>query len=185
MAPQAVPLEKRIRMSLLLDTYGELLTEKQQRFLRFYYEEDYSFGEIAREYSVTRQAIFDSVKHGEASLENYERVLGIVGRMDGAGEAEPGAGRSGGAETAGRIERCAAELTELAEAVAASSVDGDTTWITRTLRQVIDELGGIREIAAASAAAARGGNHRSLPGEPAGTRVRTGTVLGGDGPEVD
>jgi predicted DNA-binding protein YlxM (UPF0122 family) len=46
--------------------------------LHHYFEEDLSFGEIAREYSVSRQAIFDSVKHGEDSLETFERALKLV-----------------------------------------------------------------------------------------------------------
>lgn len=78
MASQTVPADKRYRISLLLDAYSELLTEKQRTFLRHYFEEDLSFGEIAKEYGVSRQAIFDSVKHGEESLENFERVLKLV-----------------------------------------------------------------------------------------------------------
>ena len=78
-ASQVVPPEKRFRVSLLLDAYGDLLTDKQHRFLRHYYEEDLSFGEIATEYGVSRQAIFDSVKHGEEALERFEQVLGLVG----------------------------------------------------------------------------------------------------------
>lgn len=78
-ASQVVPPEKRFRLSLLLDAYGELLTEKQRKFLGHYYEEDLSFGEIATEYGVSRQAIFDSVKHGEEALERFEQVLGLVG----------------------------------------------------------------------------------------------------------
>jgi len=77
-ASQIVPAAKRYRVSLLLDAYGELLTEKQRTFLHHYFEEDLSFGEIAREYSVSRQAIFDSVKHGEDSLETFERALKLV-----------------------------------------------------------------------------------------------------------
>lgn len=78
MASQVVSADKRYRISLLLDAYGELLTLKQRTFLRHYYEEDLSFGEIAREYGVSRQAIFDSVKHGEESLENFEKVMKLV-----------------------------------------------------------------------------------------------------------
>jgi uncharacterized protein len=77
-ASQIVPVAKRFRLSLLLDAYGELLTDKQQTFLRHYFEEDLSFGEIAREYSVSRQAIFDAVKHGEEALEHFESVLHLV-----------------------------------------------------------------------------------------------------------
>lgn len=78
MASQTVPAAKRYRISLLLDAYGELLTDKQRTFLRHYFEEDLSFGEIAKNYGVSRQAIFDSVKHGEESLENFEQVLKLV-----------------------------------------------------------------------------------------------------------
>ena len=77
-ASQVVSAEKRFRMSLLLDAYGELLTEKQRAFMKRYFEDDLSFGEIAREHGVSRQAIFDSVKHGEESLERLERVLSLV-----------------------------------------------------------------------------------------------------------
>lgn len=78
MASQVVSPAKRYRMSLLLDAYGDLLTEKQRNFLRLYYEEDLSFGEIARDYGVSRQAIFDSVKHGEEALERFEQALRLV-----------------------------------------------------------------------------------------------------------
>ncbi len=78
MGSQVVTAEKRYRMSLLLDVYGELLTEKQRDFMRRYYEQDLSFGEIARECGVSRQAIFDAVKHGEESLERLERVLRLI-----------------------------------------------------------------------------------------------------------
>ena len=80
MASQVVPAAKRFRMSLLLDAYGVLLTEKQRSFLRQYFEEDLSFGEIAREHNVSRQAIYDSVKHGEEALERYEEALRLVER---------------------------------------------------------------------------------------------------------
>lgn len=70
--------EKRLRMSLLLDAYGELLTDKQRQFMHLYYEEDLSFGEIAAEFDVSRQAIYDSVKHGEDALEGFERALRLV-----------------------------------------------------------------------------------------------------------
>jgi hypothetical protein len=77
-ASQVVSAAKRLRISYLLDAYGELLTEKQRTFLKHYYEEDLSFGEIAQEYNVSRQAIFDSVRHGEQTLEHFEKVLRLV-----------------------------------------------------------------------------------------------------------
>lgn len=111
MAPQVVTAEKRYRISLLLDAYGGLLTEKQRTFLKRYYEEDYSFGEIARDFSVSRQAIHDAVKHGEAALESYERELQLVR----AGLRRPRAGENGGPASngAGPV-KAAQRLTRLA-----------------------------------------------------------------------
>jgi predicted DNA-binding protein YlxM (UPF0122 family) len=69
-------LHKMVRIGHLLELYGPLLTDHQQRFLRLHYNEDFSFGEIAGEYAISRQAVYDTVKNGEAQLEEYERKLG-------------------------------------------------------------------------------------------------------------
>ena len=71
-------VEKRIRVGQLMDRYGGLLTERQQKFIRMHYDEDLSFAEIARDHGVSRQAIHDAVKHGEQALENYESKLGLL-----------------------------------------------------------------------------------------------------------
>ena len=99
MAPQQVSPEKRYRLSLLLDAYGELLTDKQRDWLRLYYEQDLSFAEIAENHGVSRQAAFDAVKHGEASLERYERALGVAARRPAReGAFSAAVGRRGGAD---------------------------------------------------------------------------------------
>lgn len=43
--------------------------------MSLYYLDDYSLGEIAEEYEVTRQAVFDNIKRTEAMLEEYEEKL--------------------------------------------------------------------------------------------------------------
>ena len=68
-------LEQRVRLGLLFDTYGELLTEKQQRCLELYFGDDFSLAEIADEMSVSRQAIHDLLKRVEVTLERYEDKL--------------------------------------------------------------------------------------------------------------
>ncbi len=73
-------LGKVLRISQLLDLYGGLLTEKQRTFIRLHHEEDLSFGEIARQQGVSRQAIHDAAKHAEQSLERYEEQLGLLSR---------------------------------------------------------------------------------------------------------
>ena len=52
------------RINLLMDLYGNLLTEKQRRFLELHYCEDLSFGEIATQYNVSRQAIYGREARG-------------------------------------------------------------------------------------------------------------------------
>ena len=55
-------MEKNIEISILLDIYGSLLTDKQFEMLNDYYNNDYSLAEIAENYSITRQAVRDDLK---------------------------------------------------------------------------------------------------------------------------
>lgn len=68
-------LEKTTRMNYLYDFYYSLLTPKQQSYMSLYYLEDYSLGEIAEEYDVSRQAVYDNIKRTETMLEEYEEKL--------------------------------------------------------------------------------------------------------------
>jgi uncharacterized protein len=68
-------LEKTTRMNYLYDFYQSLLTPKQQSYMSLYYLDDYSLGEIAEEYEVSRQAVYDNIKRTEAMLEEYEEKL--------------------------------------------------------------------------------------------------------------
>ncbi len=71
---------KMVRMVLLFDVYGELLTPRQRKFFSLHYEQDLSLGEISDEFGITRQAVYDILKRAENSLENYETRLGLVAR---------------------------------------------------------------------------------------------------------
>lgn len=71
-------MKELIRITMLLDYYGTLLTEKQNQILKMYYEEDYSLAEIADNYNITRQAAFDAIKKGEAVLNKYEHALNLA-----------------------------------------------------------------------------------------------------------
>ncbi|MRX70566.1 putative DNA-binding protein [Bacillus lacus] len=68
-------LERTNRMNYLFDFYGGLLTPKQKSYMSLYYLDDYSLGEIADEYNVSRQAVYDNIKRTEAMLELYEEKL--------------------------------------------------------------------------------------------------------------
>jgi uncharacterized protein len=72
---EARMLEKTTRMNYLYDFYHSLLTPKQQSYMSLYYLDDYSLGEIAEEYSVSRQAVYDNIKRTETMLEEYEEKL--------------------------------------------------------------------------------------------------------------
>ena len=68
---------KEIKYGVLLDFYGELLTEKQRGALDLYYNEDYSLLEIGEHLKISRQGVYECIKKGCEHLEEYERVLGL------------------------------------------------------------------------------------------------------------
>ena len=68
-------------MSLLLDYYGELLTEKQRTCFDLHYNQDLSLGEIAEEAGISRQGVHDSLARAEATLIELEEKLGCIARL--------------------------------------------------------------------------------------------------------
>lgn len=74
-------LAKDLNIALLLDFYGELLTEKQRDMIELYYDEDLSLGEIAETAKITRQGVRDSIKRGEQQLFEYEEKLGLAAKF--------------------------------------------------------------------------------------------------------
>lgn len=71
-------LSKTTRVNLLFDFYEPLLTEKQRTFLKYYFHDDFSLGEIAAEFGISRQAVYDNVKRAEQALEGYESKLNLL-----------------------------------------------------------------------------------------------------------
>ncbi|MCP8970162.1 putative DNA-binding protein [Ectobacillus ponti] len=74
-------LEKTTRMNYLFDFYQSLLTPKQRSYMSLYYLDDYSLGEIAEEFGVSRQAVYDNIKRTEAMLEEYEEKLLLLAKF--------------------------------------------------------------------------------------------------------
>ena len=65
--------EKDMHLSLLMDTYGALLSERKRELMSYYYDEDYSLAEIAEITGISRQGIRDSVKKARQSSENWKK----------------------------------------------------------------------------------------------------------------
>ena len=68
-------IEKTNRMNALFEFYAALLTDKQMNYIELYYADDYSLAEIAEEFGVSRQAVYDNIKRTEKILEGHEMKL--------------------------------------------------------------------------------------------------------------
>ena len=71
-------MDRKVEISMLCQTYGKLLTEKQLDILENYYNLDLSLSEIAENEGITRQAVRDIIKKGENKLFEFEEKLGIM-----------------------------------------------------------------------------------------------------------
>lgn len=71
-------MDKMIEMNIRNDLYGSMLTIRQREIINLYYEENFSLSEIAEEFSISRQAVHDTLKKAEKALVVYERKLGLV-----------------------------------------------------------------------------------------------------------
>ena len=68
-------LEKKLYVNALYDFYQNLLTDKQKKYMDLYYFDDLSLGEIAENFGVSRQAVYDNLKRTETLLEDFEKHL--------------------------------------------------------------------------------------------------------------
>ncbi|MGN0460246.1 MAG: YlxM family DNA-binding protein [Ruminococcus sp.] len=74
-------MEKNMELSLLLDFYGELLSEKVRKATEMYYNDDLSLSEVAEDMGITRQGVRDLIKRAEGNLYGYEEKLGLYKRF--------------------------------------------------------------------------------------------------------
>ena len=75
-------MERRQRLQQLADLYAALLTDHQRETLRLHLDKDWSYTEVADAQGVSRAAVHDLVRRTEATLEEYERKLGLLARAD-------------------------------------------------------------------------------------------------------
>ena len=71
-------MDKNVKVSILWQIYGKLLTDKQYEIINDYYNNDLSLSEIAENNNITRQAVRDVIKKGENKLFEFEEKLLIM-----------------------------------------------------------------------------------------------------------
>ena len=115
--------EDRVMQSLLLDFYGELLTDKQRECCELHFNEDLSLAEIAEQVGVSRQGVWDNIRRAEAALQEIEEQTGLIRRF---------------AETQKGLEK----LDELAGRLLSLPLGEEAAFLTEELRR---EIRGMRE----------------------------------------
>lgn len=109
---------KELNFVILLDCYGDLLTEHQKNIMELYYCEDLSLSEIGTPIGITRQAVRDLIKRSEAILINYEEKLHF-------------------AEKTSKMKKCFGKISELAENISDTQLKNG---ITAEVRNALDLL---------------------------------------------
>ncbi len=71
-------MEKNVRMAILFDFYGDMLTDKQKQYFELYYSENLSLSEIAENDGISRQGVRDIIVRSENTLEEFEKKTGFV-----------------------------------------------------------------------------------------------------------
>lgn len=75
-------LSQSMRLSLLVDIYGPLLTKKQLDVLRDYLDNNLSISEMALVSGSSRQAVNDILKRSISLLEGYESKLCLLKKFE-------------------------------------------------------------------------------------------------------
>ena len=71
-------MNKDLRISILLDYYKEMLTDRQADAIDLYYNQDLSLTEISQHLNVSRQGVRDFIKRGEKVLYDIEKKLKLA-----------------------------------------------------------------------------------------------------------
>ncbi len=114
-------MDKFTRIGSLYEFYGALLSKRQREATALYYEENCSLAEIAEEFGISRQGVYDALHSAEKALEGYEEKLGLVQRFE---------------EQDGKLAGIQQALQQIIEAAGKSDSTADTTALTAVLTQV-------------------------------------------------
>ena len=120
-------MAKDLKISYLLDFYGDMLTQAQYDAVDAYYNQDLSLSEIAADRNISRQGARDAIKRAEQQLLEMEDRLELAKRFQAVQKALAAVcdcalniqelnGQNGGVpgidETAGRILALAQEIAD-------------------------------------------------------------------------
>lgn len=73
-------MDNNIKLILLYDYYGELLTDKQKVYFEDYYFNNLTLAEIGENNNISRSAVQKQLKDVEEKLINYEEKLNLISR---------------------------------------------------------------------------------------------------------
>lgn len=79
--------EKDLTVDLLVDFYGDVLSEHTRSLLDQYYKDDLSLAEIAESEGISRQGVRQAIKKGEEELRFLEEKLGLAAQFRRLGDA--------------------------------------------------------------------------------------------------
>lgn len=75
-------MEKQNYYIVLYDFYGNLLSEKQQKYFEYYYFDNLSLAEISELLNISRNAVHKTLKKIEEKLDFYEERLQLLSKRN-------------------------------------------------------------------------------------------------------
>ena len=102
--------EKDMKVALLLDFYGDVLSKRHRDMMELYYADDLSLAEIAESEGISRQGVRHILKTAEDHLRFLEERLGLAAQFE---ELK---------KTAEEMETLAAELATLEDHTRAAAL---------------------------------------------------------------
>ncbi len=82
MADTENKLEIKVEYGVLSSFYGSLLTDRQRSMLSLYCDEDLSLAEVAKQLSVSRQCVNDTLQRAFQRLDALEGSLRLMARFE-------------------------------------------------------------------------------------------------------
>lgn len=79
-----------VYLTMLLDYYGDLLTDKQREYFDLHYNQDLTLSEIGEMNGISRQGVWEIVRRAEAAMRAIDERTGLVAKYN---ERRQAAGR--------------------------------------------------------------------------------------------